>query len=166
MSAFKAGPPHPERLPPGDDMRARDLAHFFRFADASERRERADADLAYWTRGDPSGRRRLYAENAHFHARTAYFRPPPPYQATGFTHLFSLALYCMPPSVAPASEPGPSLGFRGNRKRFALLSTGCGGIRSHGWTPAFARVTNRGGARPGRANGRTGHAAKRDVCIR
>ena len=85
-------------------------------------------------------------------------------RATGFTHLPPVALHCMTPSVTPASEPGPSLGFRGSRRRFALLSTGCGGIRSHGWTPAF--VTNGGRARPDRVNGRTGHTAKRDVCIR
>ena len=46
----------------------------------------------------------------------------------------------MPPTVAPASEPGPSLGSRGSRKRFALLSTGRGGIGSQGWAPAFEAV--------------------------
>ena len=80
----------------------------------------------------------------------------PPRAPTGFTHLFPLALYCMPPSVAPAPEPGPSLGFRGSRKRFALLSTGCGSIRSHGWTPAFAGVTN-----PGRSAAWPGQRAHR-----
>ena len=89
---------------------------------------------------------------------------------TGFTHLFPLALYCMPPSVAPsvapASEPGPSLGFRGNRKRFALLSTGCGGIRSHGWTPAFARGDESGRSAAWPGHGRNGRTSKTRLCIR
>ena len=50
---------------------------------------------------------------------------------------------------APLRHPGLRAGvqprFRGSCKRFALLSTGCGSIRSHGWPPAFAGVTKGGG---------------------
>ena len=73
-----------------------------------------------------------------------------------------LCIACPRPSPRPLSR-GSALGFRGSRKRFALLSTGCGSIRSHGWTPAFAGVTNGGGARHGRANGRTGHTSN-EMC--
>ena len=61
--------------------------------------------------------------------------PASPASATGFTHFRPVARRCITPTVAPASEPGPSLGSRGSPgsgvrgrpRQSDQLSTGCGG---------------------------------------
>ena len=60
--------------------------------------------------------------------------------------MFRFLPACMSHSVAPASEPGSSLGSCGGPRRSGLFSTGCGGIGSYGWTPAPPPVR---GGRPG-----------------
>ena len=51
-------------------------------------------------------------------------------------------------TAPPIPSPGPRAGaqprFSRQPRRSGLLSTGCGGIESQGWVPAFAGTTKRG----------------------
>ena len=85
--------------------------------------------------------------------------PRPACGATGFTHLCPVARRCITPTACPRESGGrpgpragaqprfsrqPRIGVRDRPRRSGLLSTGCGGIGSQGWVPAFAGTTKRG----------------------
>ena len=82
-------------------------------------------------------------------------------EPTGFTHLYLVAWHfylvawhCTTPTACPrgsGGRPGPRAGaqplFSRQLQRSIPFFTGCGGIGSQGWAPAFAGATN-GGQRP------------------
>ena len=97
----------------------------------------------------------------HIAVRSPSPRPPEP---TGFTRLRPVVWRCNTPIRRPGPRAGAQPQLSWQLQRSIPLSTGCSGIGSQGWVPAFAG-TVKGGQRPAQP-GRRAHRIQADTgCV-